>query len=81
MIKTRKEILEQIYDEVHFHQIQTELAHDSLQSKIITLIAPDAQKIRQELENKLAAMKNSMENDEKALQRILGKINELEKQN
>lgn len=73
-MKTRKELLGDLYDEVHMHKIQTELAYDSLQSKIITLITPDAQKIRSELENKLAAMKNSIENDEKAMKRIEDKI-------
>lgn len=79
MIKTRKELLEDLYNEVHSHYIQTELAHDSLQSKVITLIKPGEEEMRGQLDMKLAQLKNTMDGDEKAMKRIQSKIDELDK--
>lgn len=76
MIKTKKELLEDIYNEVHYHKLQTELAYDSLHSKVFVLIKPEEEKIRQDLELKLAQLKNTIENDEKAMKRVMDKINE-----
>lgn len=73
-MKTRLQILEDIYDEIHFHKVQTELAHDSLQPKIITLIDPSAEQMRMNLEEKLLLLKNTMENDDKAMARVKEKI-------
>lgn len=79
MVKTRKEILEALYDTFHNQKIQTEIVADATQTRIIKLIDPKAMEIRKKLEEQLATLKISIGNAQMAMDRIMKKILEEDK--
>lgn len=74
MIKTRKQLLEEMYNSFHSQKIQTEIVIDSKQSRIIKLIDPKAKPIVDVLQKEVAELKISMGNAQKAMDRIMEKI-------
>lgn len=76
MIKTRLQLLEELYDGAHVQSIQEEFLIEGIQMKIISLIRPDEQSMRQKMEGKLAEIKNSHETILKGMKKIMAKINE-----
>lgn len=78
-IKTRLEILEEMYNDAHAQKIGQEFLYEGLQSKIIVLIKPDELGMRDQLEQKKAIVKNMIQNHEHAMKRIMDKIKEEEK--
>ena len=79
MVKTRKEILEGLYDTFHNQKIQTEIVADATQSRILRITDPKAKEVVQKLEEQLAGLKISMGNAQMAMDRIMKKILEEDK--
>lgn len=74
MIKTRLQHLEELYDTFYSHQIQTELVMDALQARIIITIDPKAKEIRDKMETQLARFKQTIADDQKAMDRVMERI-------
>ena len=74
MLKSRKEILEDLYNTFHNQKIQTEIVVDAKQSRIIKLIDPKAKEIVDVLQKEVATLKISMGNAQIAMDRIMEKI-------
>lgn len=74
MIKTEARLLEEMYDSVHLHKLQMEMAADSLRSRLITLIDPKAKEIVNKLRSQLARIVRTIQDDKRMMDRIVEKI-------
>lgn len=79
MVKTRTQLLEELYDTFHSHKIQTELVADAIQSRIIVTIDPKAKEIRDKMEAQLSRFNQQIKDDQKAMDRVMEKIKTEEK--
>lgn len=74
MVKTKKQLLEGLYDEVHYQKIQSELVVDALNTKIIQMIDPKMKDVSNELEKQKAQIMVKIQAQERSMDRIMEKI-------
>ena len=81
MVKTRLQLLEELYDGAHVQSIQEEFLIEGIQMKIITLIKPDEEQMRKKLEGKLAEVTNTHNTVLNGMKKIMVKIEQEMKKN
>ncbi|OGC64655.1 hypothetical protein A2326_00050 [candidate division WWE3 bacterium RIFOXYB2_FULL_41_6] len=74
MLKTRKEILEDMLNDVMMKIVQLELEIELRQSRVIALIKPEEEKVRTDHERKIAAAKYALTQVVKTLDMVKQKI-------